>query len=94
MHYTLNSDKKCCHCIKLGTFFRLLPVFYFSFYFIDLYIYEEASILLSILVISGIIIHGKIFSYCYFAISILGAIGLFVLLIFGIKEITLYRDKW
>ena len=37
MHYTLNDDKKCC-CIKLGTFFKSIPYFYFFFILLDILI--------------------------------------------------------
>ena len=39
MNYTLNNDKKCksccCYSVKLGTFFKFMPHFYFTFYSFD-----------------------------------------------------------
>jgi hypothetical protein len=50
MHYTIGEDKKCCNCIKLGLFFKILPVFYFPFILVDMLIYFGACFLLLLLV--------------------------------------------
>jgi hypothetical protein len=49
MHYTLNEDKKCCCRIKLGAFFKFLPVFYFYYQF-DIFLYLETLILLCLVI--------------------------------------------